>query len=83
MSRPSHCKHCGITWNGLEIPDGLVEGNPGRYVDRVDAEADAANYGWTHENKRTFGVNVVGLYDMGSDRTELWHCENCKRNTPR
>lgn len=83
MSRPSNCPHCGVTWDGLEIPDGLVEGNPGRYNGRSDAEADAANYGWTHENKRTFGINVVGMYNMDSDRTEYWHCTNCDAETKR
>ncbi len=83
MSRPDKCPNCGITWNGLEIPDGLYKHNPERYGDRVAAEADAANYGWTPENKRTFSINMVGYYDMDKDRTVSYNCTNCQAEIKR
>lgn len=80
MPVSSNCPACGVTWEGGEIPDRLME--TGHYT-REQAEKAAAYYGWTPENKLKFGVNHVGIeysYDHPAhyDGVSEWKCTECE-----
>jgi hypothetical protein len=69
---PYCCPHCEETWEGVEIPEGLMQANN---VDRNTAEQWARHYGWTRENKRKFNINVIGL--SNGDSVYAWTCQSC------
>ena len=72
----SACRACGITWNGKEIPDELMDS--GRYATRREAEEAAEDYGWTSTNKRCFKINMVGIEDPEKyDGVSYWRCTSC------
>lgn len=76
----TECPACGITWEGGEIPDGLMEA--GGYT-REEAEEAARSYGWTPENKAKFGVNHIGIEYPGGhpahyDGVSEWECTECE-----
>ena len=72
----TQCPQCGVTWEGGEIPAGLMD--TGHYDTIEDAEAAAANYGWTRENQRKFNINVVGIEVPAKyDGVSYWHCTSC------
>lgn len=78
---PKHhteCPACHITWEGDEIPVGLHRLNPGYYPTMEDAIRGAAAYGWTPENKRKFGINVLGVEIPSEyDGIGYWKCLKC------
>ena len=72
----TQCPHCNITWEGEEIPVGLMA--TGHYDTIEDAERGAINYGWTRENKRKFHINRVGIEVTAKyDGVSYWHCTAC------
>ena len=71
----TQCPHCNITWEGEEIPVGLMA--TGHYVTMEDAEKAASLYGWTRENKRPFHINVIGIETESYDGVSFWHCTVC------
>ena len=73
------CPVCGISFVGLEIPEGLLAGNPDYYEDmsREELEKSASYYGWTQENKRYFTINCVYVKDMYNWRNNHHECTNC------
>ncbi len=79
MDHAPRCPACGITWLGQEIPDGLMAHNPDRYPTRDEAERVAGFYGWTPDNHRKFGINVIGMEIQGQyDGVSYWKCTNCE-----
>ena len=78
----SECPKCGVTWEGEEIPDGLMQHAPRRYTSRAKAEEAARSYGWTPENKRKFKINMVGIeypwnHPRHYDGVSEWKCTQC------
>ncbi len=76
------CPVCEITWEGGEIPDGLIAANPEHYNTREKAEEAARSYGWTPENKAKFGANVIGVEYSWDDPNHYdgvseWRCTSC------
>ena len=71
----SQCPHCGITWEGEEVPVRLMA--TGHYTTLADAEKAAANYGWTPENQHKFNINVIGVEIPDYDGVSYWHCTGC------
>ena len=70
----TECPHCGITWEGKEVPLGLhLTGN----YTMEEAIKVAAHYGWTPENKRCFSINMVGVETDGYDGISYWYCLAC------
>lgn len=77
------CPVCNITWEGDEIPDGLMKANPQAYDTRDKAEEAARSYGWTSENKAKFSANVIAVeyaYDDPDhyDGISEWRCLVCE-----
>lgn len=70
----TECPNCNVTWEGDEIPAGLF--STGDYTVR-EATEGAKHYGWTPENKKKFGVNVIGVEARGYDGVEYWECQVC------
>ncbi len=70
----TECPHCGIIWEGKEIPIGLYL--TGNYT-MMEATKAAAYYGWTSKNNLCFSVNVVGVDAAGYDGVSYWHCLEC------
>jgi hypothetical protein len=70
----SECPHCGITWEGEEIPHALHKAGP--YTMEAAIEA-ASHYGWTPENNYKFSINVVGVETEGYDGISYWQCLDC------
>ena len=73
------CPACGVTWEGVEIPDGLM--SVSNYT-RERAEEVARTYGWTPENKARFGANHIGVeYGYGHparyDGVSEFICTEC------
>jgi len=80
MSVLRECPMCHVTWEGREVPDALMDGNPG--YTREQAEEAAKDYGWTPENKQTAGINYIGVeypYDHPAhyDGVSEWNCTAC------
>lgn len=72
----TECPHCGITWEGDEIPEGLM--TTGNYTIEGAREVAAEFYGWTPENKSKFSINMVGIETPGYDGVSFWQCQKCK-----
>jgi hypothetical protein len=77
----TECPHCGITWEGQEIPHALHKAGP-YTLDEAMATA-AEFYGWTPENKVCFSINVVGVETRGYDGVSYWECLACGKRTDR
>jgi len=71
----ANCPKCGVNWEGEEIPVGLM--TTGHYATLQDAEAAAASYGWTPENKKTFSINVIGIETPRYNGVSYLRCEVC------
>ena len=76
------CPVCTVTWEGEEIPDGLMAANPERYNTREAAEEAAEMYGWSPENRLRFGANVIGVeyahdHPERYDGVSEWRCTVC------
>ena len=69
MPTHTNCPHCGVTWEGDEIPIGLLA--TGLY-DNEKVNEVAKVYGWTPENHRKFSVNVLGIEMEGHDGVTHW-----------
>jgi len=78
MTAKTNCDNCNITFVGLEIPQGLLEGNPDveDYKDITKLHKAAASYGWTPENKKTFGANLIYVKHL-NDIHNHYRCKNC------
>jgi hypothetical protein len=81
MSHPSNCPKCKISWNSeTSMPVDLIKHNPDHYVTLEKAEEDAGLYGWTPENDKRFGANVVGIEVRGKyDGVSYWECTACSK----
>jgi hypothetical protein len=71
----TECPHCGVTWDGKEIPIGLyINGN---YTMEEAVKVAGEYYGWTYENKRCFSINMVGVETPGYDGVSYYQCQKC------
>lgn len=79
MTDKTNCPDCDITFKGLEIPQGLLEGNPSHepYKDSNILHEAAKQYGWTPENKRTFTINCIYVKDLWDDSLNYIQCKSC------
>jgi len=74
----TECPSCHITWLGDEIPEGLHRLNPSYYPTMERAREGAASFGWTPENHRRFGINVIGIeIPEKYDGVSYWRCQAC------
>lgn len=78
-----YCTQCGGSWEDpREIPIVLFEENRRTYPTMEMAEAAAATFGWTKENKLHPGKDVVGIeypYNCSEhyDGVSEWQCMLC------
>lgn len=69
------CPECSVAWEGETIPNGLFAA--GYYETMEEAREAAKNYGWTPENGKRFGVNVMGIETPQYDGISYWQCMAC------
>jgi hypothetical protein len=82
---PEHdkCPNCGTPWvEDRDIATYLFEEMRGKYPTREEAEEAAEMYGWTEENQKAFGKDVVGIqyshrHPQHYDGVSEWQCGKC------